>query len=174
MIADCDASLLQHGKWSIAIYFARRVAFVTRLCSISLEVGSTRPWNPLADFSYAPWRESGPGGLHDTCCPEHLTATKPGSRPACVKLVVGASAAEPTSEAAGRSAIAVLLSISVRLAQNEVSTSVAQEMSHGHSSRPFPQASQAVSENQNTDARFRKASDRREADVITNWTTDRA
>jgi len=116
------------------------------------------PWKGLADFSYAPWRESGPGGLHDTCCPERLTATKPGSRPACVKLVLGASAAEPTSEAAGRSAIAVLLSMSVLLAQNEVSTPVAQEMS----------------ENQNTDARFRKASDRREADVITNWTTDRA
>src|SRR6478672_7096365 len=37
-------------------------------------------------------------------------------------------------------------------------------MSHDH----FLQASQAVFENQNTDARFRKASVRREANVVTN------
>jgi hypothetical protein len=35
-------------------------------------------------------------------------------------------------------------------------------------------ASVAVFDNQNAGARFRKASARREADVVTNWTTDSA
>jgi len=75
--------------------------------------------------------------------------------PDCARLVVGASAAAPTSEAAGTSAIAVLLSMSVLLAQKEMRLA----------SR---EVSQAVFENQKTDARFRKASARREADVVTN------
>jgi hypothetical protein len=70
--------------------------------------------------------------------------------PDCAKLVVGASGAAPTSEAAGRRAIAVSLSMSVFLAQID------------------------VFKNQNKDARFRKASARRDAAVVTKRTTDSA
>ena len=93
--------------------------------------------------------------------------------PDCARLVVGASGAAPTSEAAGTSAIAVLLSKSVLLAQNEVRLASRRDVT-----RPlvmnFPGSVAAWFENQKTDARFRKASARREADVVTNRTTDRA
>jgi hypothetical protein len=45
---------------------------------------------------------------------------KPWFSPEYAKLVVGASAAAPTSEAAGTRSIAVLLSMSVLLIENEV------------------------------------------------------
>jgi hypothetical protein len=44
---------------------------------------------------------------------------KPSFSPDCAKLVVGTSAAAPTKEAAGIRAIAILLSMSVLLVQNE-------------------------------------------------------
>jgi hypothetical protein len=89
----------------------------------------------------------------------------------CAKLVVGASAVAP-NEAAGTSAIAVLLSMSVLLAQNEVRLA-SRERCHTTNSHELSCKCQLF-ENQKTDARFRKASVRREANVVTNRTTDSA